>query len=412
MKRTRCINIDWLEVYALESVDLFPCNATYFRNHGYFVRERDYGTRVYAEMFTILDDHDQPLLEIRRAPYSEKGMDGGFFPRESCHIRLANATCYRSDAITLLRDFMAKHNYTFKKIFRIDICLDFERFDKGDDPNVFMQRFIQGRYSKVNQANISAHGVDQWSGRFWNSLSWGNPKSMVSTKLYCKTLELLQVKDKPYIRYAWFDAGLIDDPVHLTKRRSDGTIDKPAIWRVEFSLKSSAQRIIRLEKNGNADEQIILPHTLSCYDSELKLLTAFASLAQHYFHFKKFEPDKRKDRCEDKVLFEFSGVDTFYKIDRNATHQCKNKPLDRLVTQLRRFYEEHPQPEVYRAVNTLIELIDYFMLRNMSDPRQLARETQAMQLLIKQRLMGIKDKAPSQQLEELQTFLDNNPELF
>lgn len=408
----RCVNIDWLEVYVLEDENLFPVDADYYRRKGYFVREREYGTRVYAQMFTILDERDRPLLEIRRAPYSLKGRDGGFFPRESCHVRLCNNTCYRTDAVSFLRDFLELHNYKYRKIYRLDICLDFVRFDKGDEPNKFLQRFMQGRYAKVNQANISAHGIDQWNGRLWNSVSWGNAKSMVSTKMYCKSLELAQTHDKPYIKQAWFHCGLIDDPINMTKKQSDGTITKPDVWRVEFSIKSSANRWFRIETDTRKKGEIILPHSLAMYDNQTKLLTAFASLAQHYFHFKKYEAEKRKDRCEDKVLFDFKGTDTFYKIDRLASHKCNAKPLVRLKTLLHYFYEMHPQIEVSKAVDTLIDMIEFYMLRDMSNESTLNREIKAMQLLIKQRLMGIKDKAPAQQLEELEALLDNNLELF
>ena len=410
--RSRCINIDWLEVYALEDPSRYPCDADYFRRQGLMVRERDFGTRVYAEMFTILDDHDIPLLEIRRHPYSDKSKDGGFFPPESCHVRLCNSTCYRDDAIDLLRNFLATYNYEFKRIYRIDICLDFVRFDKGDDPNKFLQRFMQGRYSKINQSNVSAHGVDQWNGRTWNSISWGQAKSMVSTKMYCKSLELQQVKDKPYVRQAWFESGLIDDPVNMTKRQEDGTITKPDVWRVEFSLKSSAQRIIKLERDGNKNNAVILPHTLTMYDTRLKLLTAFASLSQHYFHFKIYEPDKRKDRCQDKVLFEFSAIDTFYKIDRLASHTPKTKPLDRLITLLRNFYATHPKPEVFQATENLIEMIETIKLSEMYNSNEFDRHIKAMQLTIKRRLMGIKTKDATQELHDLEAMISANPELF
>ena len=80
---TRCINLDWLEVYALEDTNLFPCDADFFRKHGWRVEERDYGTRTYRQMFTIYDQRDEPLFEIRRWPYSNKSQDGGLFPEES-----------------------------------------------------------------------------------------------------------------------------------------------------------------------------------------------------------------------------------------------------------------------------------------------------------------------------------------
>lgn len=352
---TRCVNLDWLEVYVLEDIHLYPCNAEFFRHQGWEVRERDYGTRVYKEMFTLYDIHGEPFLEIRREPFSNKGRDGGFFQQESAHLRFPNFSCYRPGCIDLLREFLVRYNYTFRKIYRLDICLDFTQFDKGDDPCKFVHRYMRGVYSKVNQANLAAHGSDQWSGRVWSSLSWGKPKSMVSTKMYNKSLELAQVKDKPYIRQAWFESGLIDDPINMTKRCKDGTLIKPDVWRVEFSIKSSAQRWFVIEKQTGKKGKLGMPHTLDVYDTPAKLLTVFASLAQHYFHFKYYDENQRKDRCKDKVLFDFSPLDTFYRVDRLASHTPKNKATDRLLAALHNYRLTLVDPDKIKAVDVVIE---------------------------------------------------------
>ena len=207
---SRCVNIDWLECYCLEDAIGFPHNADYFRAKGWEVVEREYGTPMYREMFTLYDHYGEPFVEVRRSPKSD-GRTNGIFDSYSSHVRLANRTCYMNQAARILDRFLDENGFHFQRISRIDICLDFERFDFGDDPQKFIQRFMAGRYSKINQANISAHGLDQWDGRFWNSLSWGSKSSMVTTKLYNKTMELRQVHDKPYIRQAWQAAGLVDD---------------------------------------------------------------------------------------------------------------------------------------------------------------------------------------------------------
>ena len=79
----RCVNIDWLEVYALEDASKFPCNAEYFRSQGYIVREREYGTRQYHEMFTLLDDNMNPFMEIRRNPKSGDSGFSGILPYQT-----------------------------------------------------------------------------------------------------------------------------------------------------------------------------------------------------------------------------------------------------------------------------------------------------------------------------------------
>lgn len=410
--KQRCINLDWLEVYALESNDRYPCNADYYRNRGYNVVERDYGTRIYAEMFTICDAHGQPCIEIRRNPFSNKSKDGGMFPAESCHLRLHNSMCYLNNAVSYLREFMALNCYIFKKIFRLDICNDFEYFDRGDDPDKFLQRFIQGRYSKVNQANISAHGKDQWSGRTWNSVSWGQPKSMVSTKMYNKTMELSEARDKPYIKQAWFMCHLIDNPVDMTKRKEDGTIYKPVIWRVEFSIKSSAQKWFIIERNFGKKGKIPMPHSLDMYDTREKLLQVFASLAMHYFHFKIYEDGVRKDRCRDKILFDFSALDTFYTVDRLASHTANNTVAQRLLAYLRNYALCHPYGEGYNLTKELIKIIEREILRNMNNPDYSHADIIALQQLIAQRIQGIKQDSIQQQLNDILTTIKSNPQLF
>lgn len=408
----RCINIDWLEVYALEDASVFPVDADYFRRCGYFVRERDYGTRVWGQMFTILDDHDEPFIEVRRAPMSTKDVNGGLLPPEACHLRLTNRACYLPSPISALRDFMARHNYQLVRIFRLDIALDFERFDKGDDPAAFIARYMNGRYSKINQANISAHGIDRWDGRLWNSLSWGSPQSMVGTKFYCKTLELQQASDKPYIRYAWFQAGLIDDLISMTKVNAAGETYKPAIWRVEFSIKAAARYWYEIRKSDGKKGGIRMPHVLSVYDTPMKLEAAFASLARHYFHFKHYEDGKRKDRCKDKVLFDFSPRDTFYKIDRLATHAANTSPQQRLIALLRNYDLIVTDPDVHKAIRVIIEYLQFHILKTMSEAGTPHADIIALQQLIAQRSKGIREKSPLQQLEELRSIIEQEGELF
>ena len=210
--QSRCVNLDWLEVHCMEpSGD--PHDANYFRRVGLTVSERDYGTRVYKEMFTVNDVHGNPFVEVRRAPYSTGY--GGIHAIEECHLRLVNAACYLDNAAALMQNFIDTYGYTVNRISRVDICLDFERFDEGDDPAVFLSRYLRQVYSKINQGNITAHGADRWNGQVWNSVSWGSPTSAIGTKFYNKTMELYDAATgtyrKPHIRYAWLKCGLIDD---------------------------------------------------------------------------------------------------------------------------------------------------------------------------------------------------------
>lgn len=366
----RCVNLDWLEVHCLEPYG-DPHDAEYFRRVGLTVMERDYGTRVYKEMFTVNDAQGNPFVEVRRAPYST-GYAGIHDERE-CHLRLVNAACYLDNAADLMQQFIDTYHYEFNRITRVDICLDFERFDEGDDPAVFLSRYLRQVYSKINQGNITAHGADRWNGQVWNSVSWGSPTSAIGTKFYNKTMELYDPATgtyrKPHIRYAWLKCGLIDDFHKVLKRKDDGYYT-PQIWRVEFSIRSSVKKWFAIELNGEAKHYQSIRNTLDMYDCRDKLLTLFASLQQHYFHFKHYDKEQRKDRCPDKVLFKWSDLQVTYKVGRDDTLSIlgegakQSRPYDTLLKKLRLYQQEKPQKDIVEACQVIIRAIEGDYLRS------------------------------------------------
>lgn len=351
---TRCVNLDWLEVHAREPINQ-PRDATYYMEKGFIVHIRDYGTRVYRQMFVLEGNDGENLLEIRRDPASQ-GLNGIHDPNE-CHIRLCNRTCYFDNAAEAFSQFLSEHGYTDIRISRVDICLDFVKFDKGDDPQAFVRRYFRHKYAKINQGRINTHGEDTWTGQEWNSLSWGSKTSAVTTKLYNKTMELHDTKTdtfkKPYIRQAWQLCHMIDNWQRCTL---NGEV--VYVWRVEFSLRSSVKGWVPIEIDGNPKNYQSLRNTLECYEGRDKLLVMFASLANHYFHFKKYKIGKRKDRCADKILFDFSGTQITYKLSTNDPIAGSGTKLQdrwqQLINKIRAFQSTHPGPEVFKACEVLI----------------------------------------------------------
>lgn len=415
LQNGRCINIDWLEVYCIEDCNRFPCNADYFRKQGWIVKERPYGTRQYKEMFVLLDKTDLPFVEIRRSPVAENcnASKVGIFDPASCHIRLHNRYCYHPQAVNFLSNFLMQHQYVMKHIYRLDICLDFEKFDKGDDPHKFMLRYLSGKYSKINQGNISSHGKDLWAERRWNSISWGSPSSMVSTKFYNKSLELKEGRDKPYIRYAWWCAGLIDDWTNCTKRNPDGSVYSPDIYRVEFSIRAHARQWYRIEDhNGRKTKNLVQEHTLGTYRTSDDLLHAFARLAHHYFHFKHYEEGVRKDRCEDKVLFDFGSNHTCYCLDRLLTSQTHKEVESALLKRLREYKLRHASEDIRNACDVLIESLTTESVRNSMPEWADRTEALLLQQLIKMRMTQLQKEPLQTSINKISSLLDLQNELF
>ena len=318
-------------------------------------------------MFTIEGSDGYPFLEIRREPQSE------IIAPNVAHLRFVNRICYFPHAASIMQQFLDDHHYEFHHIARIDICYDFEKFDYGDDPMHFMQRFMMGKYSKINQANIHAHGSDEWTGRVWNSVSWGSPSSDIGTKFYNKTLELYdpttKTYGKPYIRQAWQACGLVDNATTLEKCSADGTTYIPTIWRVEFSIRSSVRKWFTIRLNGREKDIQSIRNTLEMYDTDEKLLAMFAALTQHYFHFKylikryAFYKDGdtsgrplRKDRCPDKLLFNWKSQQMTIKPEKEnvAGTDKPDRTLLRLLAYLKEYRETTHDMKIRNTCDILI----------------------------------------------------------
>lgn len=405
--KTRCVNIDWLEVYCLESRDRFPCNADYYREHGYFVREREYGTRVYKEMFEIEDEHGEPWLEIRRNPASADSSFSGLVP-QSTHIRLKNRSCYFDRPVEKLRDFLIANDYIFQRIYRIDVCYDFILFDDGSRPDKFCQRYLAHKFTKINQCKVATHGEDNWSAFAWESISWGSRKSMVTTKIYDKSKELrASGNDKPYIRFSWFEAGLIDDPIGGGVRNDKGLLEYPDIWRIEFSMTSAARNWLVIEdQSGKKVRKKAVPHTLSLFDGRDRLWQRFEDLAYHYFRFKHYEEGKRKDRCKDRILFYFSRDRNFYHVEALPPASRKNNDDEILRRRLTQYRLIHADADVRQACDVLLKNLNREELRRLTH-LQTSREIEVLRLVIAQRC-NFKDEKLEETVARVTNLLLND----
>lgn len=368
----RCVNIDWLEVYVLEPISE-PRDDYYFSSLGYDVNVRPYGTPMYRQMFTINGDDHRPMYEVRRDPYSE------IFAPGSCHIRLTNRECYRDHAVELLRHFLSRHGYEFRGISRFDLCCDFNNFDNGHNPADFLRRYLAGYYHKIGLSRVRlyghdfdggahvvkighkivksavvehighqvcVHGRDKMRQLVFNSARWGSPSSQVSVKLYDKTLELHEVKNKFYIRDAWAAAGLDQE--------------KP-IWRLEYTISSTAKDWV-WDETGK-----VYRINLSTLESHENLCFLWSCLTAKYFVFTRREQtrngtEQRKDRAERYMPFNVAASSPFHPVKLTTDKEPK-KPLEKLVDYLVKFWldGQHPAKERQRAED-LIKYLQLFRL--------------------------------------------------
>ena len=385
-KLPRCINLDWLEVYALEPITQ-PRTMDYYRDNGFGIIDRGYGTRIYNEMFTLIGADGYPFVEVRRSPKS-----ASVLPINATHLRFVNRRCYEWNAGDIMRQFIEKYGYQFVSVSRVDICLDFEKFDSGDDPHKFVKRYIGHKYAKINQSRASAHFDDLWERRDFNSFSWGSKNSDIGTKLYNKTLELYDEKlgafNKPYILQSWFETRLIDDPVHCLKKSADGKTYRPQIWRLEFSIKSNVKGWFSYRINGDSKKIRSVRNTLETYACRDLLLPIFDILQQHYFHFKKHVPGKSKYECKDKQLFDFSTDETFYRVEHPSSDKKPDAVILRLMRYLQEYLQSHHDPAVQQAGNIVLKKLQNEEGRRLNQDVFSQVEYEAMRRVIALRMTG------------------------
>lgn len=399
----RCINLDWLEVYVAEPI-AEPRDADFYRQQGFYVEVREYGTRVYEEMFTLFSNVEHfPFIEVRRRPKS-----GGVLPINAAHVRFNNRYCYYDNAGEIMLQFLQRYGLSFVSISRVDICLDFVKFDRGDDPEKFIKRYIGHKYAKINQAQARAFFNDEWERREFNSLSWGSKSSDVTTKLYNKTLELYDESvgafRKPYILQSWFAAGIIDDPVKCLKCGDDGAMYHPTVWRLEFSINSNVRGWLKIKKNGNAGDVLSIRNTLEQYANRTLLVPVFDLLQQHYFHFKKFRRGVSKYNCPDKVLFDFNAGEEFYRVIRPASPAKPEALIARLLKYLQAYQLTAPAAVHDACFSLLQELERANAARFVNNPHS-NTEVRALRQAISLKMQGNQRDAMSiyhELLEQMQ----------
>lgn len=272
------INVDWLQLYCHDS-NIQDLDVTYNGYGSYEFRKMPYGTRHFSQVWEVLDIDGDKYATIQRIPHST------ILSADSAIIQLANRelykSCYASDFIL----FLHSYKFKYKSISRLDICFDSNYLRNGLLHSTFIKRIMQGIYLKNNQSKVRWH-FDAMAnvGRPMecNSCSFGSKSSAVSSKMYNKTLELKEVKNKPYIVESWYTNGL--------------DIDKD-VWRIELSIKSDASTSVR---TSTGEIFRLSPDVLLM---QKNVEDIFFSYADKYFSFKKNDGKKNKTRMKDVEIF-------------------------------------------------------------------------------------------------------------
>lgn len=297
----KSINVDWLQL----TCDL-PCMKNYhnyynlknkWRKPPYIVELDQAQTRHFAAIYNVLDGRTkEQVAVIATEPRSKLCLKDN-----TAIVKIINKYLYQKNLSHFVTGLLKELEITFRNITRLDLAVDFLTFNKRLTPQSFIHKLVSGTIMKVGQAKYKAAGDTPAVRRGalvggFSSVKFGTETSDVSYYLYNKSLELKQVKNKPWILDNWI---------------SNGWDEVTDVWRLEYSIKRQRNPVgIIDDKTGNVIKE--------CSFKDLSILDDIDLIFKHFynttwqFHNKEYTKKKRlkkPSRCKQVSCFDKKEFD-------------------------------------------------------------------------------------------------------
>lgn len=254
-----CISCDWLEVCG--NTSCVQTGSIWIGNRCFSVEEEDRQTSFFKK-FYIVKFKNQDYAYIRACPRLQR-----VAPSFVC-VKLANRVLYHEDYVLFLWDLLKALHIRYKGITRLDIAYDCNKFYCGRDPHKFIINYVSKRPEEkggmylANCKEYTLHGNKSISNDgTMNYIAFGSKNKQAKGYIYNKSLELKEVKDKPWIRDMWERNGL----------KTEG---KNQVWRAEISIKCQGKDLLNLE---TGQLFTLNPNYISTYENLKKVFHFYAA---------------------------------------------------------------------------------------------------------------------------------------
>lgn len=259
MTEKYAISLDWMQYYCERSMNEIP--ATFYTTRGmYEVEKQSYSTNLWLDVY-IIKHRGREFATLCMNPRNS-GM-----PERGCTLKLANRVLYSHEWLQESKLIMAELGLRYKGITRVDVAYDCNVLAGGRSvPSFLMQYFSHAPYceghiirSGSRKVTINATRSNKGSVEI-SAMRWGSKGSDIGAYAYNKSLELREVKDKPWIRETWEKAGLIDafndeEWAKLSEREKQRKIEQGdvqsyienPVWRFEISIKAHGKDLLNVE---------------------------------------------------------------------------------------------------------------------------------------------------------------------
>lgn len=280
-----CIAVDWLEVCCYGR-DLEPSFFSWEGKH-FSVEQEDRETPLFKSFFEV-KRNGLVWAQIRQNPKS------GVMKKGLTIIKLSNRVLYHEKYVPFLMHMIKALGLYYKGLTRLDIAYDCNEFYCGRKPSRFVHQFVTKRVDEKGGMYVPRMKEfdfhlkkDIHTNGMINYLAIGAKGSKKRGYIYDKTLELQEVKDKPWIREMWEKNGLINDK-------------KTHVWRSEISIKAQGADLLNLD---TGQLFALHPNYLSTYENIKKIFHFYAAKV---FDFRYNNGEKNRRDFAPLCLFDTS----------------------------------------------------------------------------------------------------------
>lgn len=311
-----CISVDWLQIY---------CNCNEWRvnevagdlqrvegkKYVFHIELSDIHTQLWRQVYKVCIGKVE-VATVCRVPVSSA------IDKTGLTIKLSNRTLYSMQYVDILKDLITALNCRYKGVSRVDLCYDCNKLKGGIDVQKFLYDYLTaapyqaGHIIRSGSSRVAMHAKRSKSGAMTvNSMRWGSPASSIGAYCYNKSLELLEVKNKPWIREVWERNGLIEKGRFeewngLSDKQKKNAIEMGSsteyvdipVWRFEVSVKTGGMDIL------NADTGELFRVNLDYLSVQEKLQSLFYMYASKVFDFRMSTGQKMIRYYPKMTLFE------------------------------------------------------------------------------------------------------------
>ena len=328
------ISCDWLS-FTGHLINHEYANYYPVTNGKYSTNDEEKGTAVYKSIKRY-SKNNLPYFVVLYHPRAS------FLHNYDCQVKLDNHILYSEELEQVLKDIFAC-GISFYCITRLDLCIDFINFDNGIKPAKFIDLVMKNRIFKLRKGDgftfFKSHHDLEYTG-----ISFGKKSSSAHWRLYNKSLEMREVKDKYYIRQLWVNNGWQD---------SDGDV-----WRLELELKDIS--IINLGYNG----------ICNVFDDIFRVVTGihYNFIFNHFlnstFRFKYNTNQKNVSREKDFVFFKTNPtIYRQYKLNGFSRNNKQKIAISSLVELIGNTYLQNCEG-IDTVIDSLIILVRRFQLED------------------------------------------------